>query len=64
MIVDISEGGARLYAEVEVPAAFTLAVSENSVNTRRDVAWSGASAANSALSLPIACDVSQSTSPQ
>jgi hypothetical protein len=41
MVVDISDSGARLYSEVEVPAAFTLAVSENGVNTRRDcrVVW-------------------------
>jgi hypothetical protein len=41
MVVDISDSGARLYSEVDVPAAFTLAVSENGVNTRRDcrVVW-------------------------
>ncbi len=41
MVVDISDSGARLYSEVDVPAAFTLAVSKNSVNTPRDcrVVW-------------------------
>jgi hypothetical protein len=41
MITDISDGGARLYSEIEMPDRFTLSVFGEGVNTRRDcrVVW-------------------------
>jgi hypothetical protein len=41
MITDISDSGARLYSDVEMPDRFTLALSGEGVNTRRDcrVVW-------------------------
>lgn len=41
MITDISEGGARLYAETEMPETFILAVTGDGVETRREcrVVW-------------------------
>ena len=41
MVTDISEGGARLYSEIEMPPVFTLAVSGDGVNVRREcrVVW-------------------------
>ena len=41
MITDISERGARLYSEVEMPEAFTLLMSSEGENLRREcrVVW-------------------------
>jgi hypothetical protein len=41
MIVDMSEGGARLYCDAHVPQTFTLAISGEGVDERRDcrVVW-------------------------
>lgn len=41
MITDISEGGARLYSETDLPQKFTLSVSGDGGGTRRDcrVVW-------------------------
>ena len=41
MVTDLSEGGARLYSEIDMPPAFTLSVSCDGRNLRRDcrVAW-------------------------
>ena len=41
MITDISEGGARLYSETEIPQKFTLQVSHDGGQSRRDcrVVW-------------------------
>lgn len=41
MITDISEGGARLYSEAEMPQTFTLLVKGDGVETRREcrVVW-------------------------
>lgn len=41
MISDISDGGARLYSETEMPDTFTLTVTGEGVDTRREcrVVW-------------------------
>ena len=41
MITDISDGGARLYSETEMPQKFTLSVSGEGAHTRREcrVVW-------------------------
>ena len=41
MITDISEGGARLYSEIDLPQKFTLSMSGDGGETRRDcrVVW-------------------------
>jgi hypothetical protein len=41
MITDISEGGARLYSETDMPPKFTLQVSSDGGDSRRDcrVVW-------------------------
>ena len=41
MLTDISEGGARLYSEIEMPPIFTLAVSGDGVSVKRKccVVW-------------------------
>ena len=41
MITDISEGGARLYCETDIPQKFTLQVSIDDGDARRDcrVVW-------------------------
>ena len=41
MLTDISEGGARLYSEIEMPPIFTLAVSGDGANVKRKcrVVW-------------------------
>jgi hypothetical protein len=41
MIIDISEGGARLYSDVEAPHRFTLAVFGDGADIRRDcrIVW-------------------------
>lgn len=41
MITDISDGGARLYADADMPETFTLAVSAEGGDTRRQcrVVW-------------------------
>jgi len=41
MVIDISDGGARLYAETELPDTFTLAVTGDGIDTRREcrVVW-------------------------
>ena len=41
MITDISEGGARLYSETDMPQKFTLQVSSDNGEARRDcrVVW-------------------------
>ncbi len=41
MITDISDGGARLYSETEMPQKFTLSVFGEGANTRREcrVVW-------------------------
>jgi PilZ domain-containing protein len=41
MITDISEGGARLYSETDMPQKFTLAVSSDGGDSRREcrVVW-------------------------
>jgi hypothetical protein len=41
MITDISDGGARLYTEADMPPTFTLAVSADGGDTRREcrVVW-------------------------
>lgn len=41
MVTDISEGGARLYSESDVPPTFTLALSGEGVQVRREcrVVW-------------------------
>lgn len=41
MIIDISEGGARLYSDVEGPHRFTLAVFGDGADIRRDcrIVW-------------------------
>jgi hypothetical protein len=41
MVTNISEGGARLYTEIDVPPTFTLSVSSEGVNVRREcrVVW-------------------------
>ena len=41
MVTDISEGGARLYCEIDIPPKFTLWVSGEGVNERREcrVVW-------------------------
>ena len=41
MIVDISDGGARLFSEADVPATFTLSVSDEGGDTHREcrVVW-------------------------
>jgi hypothetical protein len=41
MITDISEGGARLYSETDMPQKFTLQISSDAGDARRDcrVAW-------------------------
>jgi len=41
MVTDISEGGARLYSELQMPPTFTLSVSGEGVNMLREcrVVW-------------------------
>jgi len=41
MVTDISEDGARLFSEIEMPPTFTLSVSGEGVNVRREcrVVW-------------------------
>jgi hypothetical protein len=41
MVTDISDGGARLYSETDMPQKFTLQVSSDGGNARRDcrVVW-------------------------
>ncbi len=41
MITDISEGGARLYSEIDMPQKFTLSVRSDDGEARRDcrVVW-------------------------
>jgi hypothetical protein len=41
MVTDISEGGARLYCEIDMPPKFTLRISGEGVNERREcrVVW-------------------------
>lgn len=41
MVTDISEAGARLYSEIEMPPTFTLALSGEGVQVRREcrVVW-------------------------
>lgn len=41
MVTDMSEGGARLYSEIEMPPAFTLSVPCDGTNMRREcrVVW-------------------------
>ena len=41
MVTDISEGGARLYSEIDMPPTFTLSVSRDGDNMRREcrVIW-------------------------
>ena len=41
MVTNISEGGARLYTETDVPPTFTLSVSGDGVKLRREcrVVW-------------------------
>lgn len=41
MLTDISEGGARLYSEIAMPPTFTLAVSGDGINVKREcrVMW-------------------------
>jgi PilZ domain len=40
-VTNISDGGARLYSEIEMPPTFTLSVSGEGVNVRREcrVVW-------------------------
>ncbi len=41
MVTDISEGGARLYSDIDMPPQFTLSVSGEGLNLRRQcrVVW-------------------------
>jgi hypothetical protein len=41
LVTDISESGARLYSEIEMPTTFTLSVSRDGENIRREcrVVW-------------------------
>lgn len=41
VVTDISEGGARLYSDIDMPPTFTLSVSGEGVNVRREcrVVW-------------------------
>lgn len=41
LVVDVSEGGARLYSDLDVPGTFTLALSGERGDERRDcrVVW-------------------------
>ena len=41
MVTDISDGGARLYSEIDMPPVFTLSVSRDGENMRREcrVVW-------------------------
>ena len=41
MVIDISEGGARLFSDTALPDAFTLILSGDATQTRRDcrVVW-------------------------
>jgi hypothetical protein len=41
MVTDISEGGARLYSEIDMPPTFTLSVTRDGGNVQREcrVVW-------------------------